>query len=128
MISVRARKSTLLVGCVFITFALWYLHRGRTTWSIGAGSLGIFLIATAALSSRWSERFYSGWMKLGAALGYVNSRVLLSVMYYLVLTPVGTFRRTLGRDPLVRRGPRQRTYWVTRAATRQSRAGFERAF
>jgi hypothetical protein len=93
-----------------------------------AGCVGVILLAIAALSQRASEVFHGGWMKLAAALGYVNSRLLLSVMYFVVLAPVGALRRLFGHDPLVRRGPRRDTYWIARSATRQSREGFERAF
>lgn len=128
MTNQNPRKSTCVVGCVFSAFALWYLYRGRVTWSIVAGSIGVVLLLIAAFSSRWSGRFHAGWMKLAGALGYVNSRILLSVMYFLVMTPVGALRRMLGHDPLGRRGPGKESYWIARTATRQSREGFERSF
>jgi hypothetical protein len=61
-------------------------------------------------------------------LGYVNSRVLLTLMYYGVFTPYRLFSRLFGRDPLRRRGPAQESYWVERKRTRQEREQFERLF
>jgi len=126
--STESRKSTCVVGCVLSALALWYLYRGRIVWSVAAGGFGVILLAIAALSARGSERFHHAWMKLAAGLGYVNSRILLSAMYFLVFTPAGMIRRMLGHDPLDRRGPAQSTYWTARGATRQNRQGFERAF
>ena len=128
MTNKESRKSTAVVGCVFGAFALWYLYRGRIHWSEVAGSVAVLLLAIAALSQRLSDAFHFGWMKLAAALGYVNSRVLLSAMFFLVMTPVGATRRLLGHDPLERRGSPRQSYWIPRSATRQSREGFERAF
>jgi hypothetical protein len=42
-------------------------------------------------------------MALGHALGWINSRILLSLVFYLVVTPIGFAIRLFGRDPM-RRG------------------------
>jgi len=62
------------------------------------------------------------------ALGHVNGRVLLTLVYYLVFTPYGVVSRLVGRDPLRRRGGAGGSHWVERKATRQTREGFERLF
>jgi hypothetical protein len=67
-------------------------------------------------------------MKVAVALGHVNSRVLLTLMYYLVFTPYGLLSRLFGRDPLRRRGPALESYWVERKQTRQAKEQFERLF
>jgi hypothetical protein len=72
--------------------------------------------------------FHRYWMGLAAILGYVNSRILLSAVYYLLLTPIGGVLRLARYDPLRRRGPRQSSYWIPRARKRQTRESFERAF
>ena len=61
-------------------------------------------------------------------LGHVNSRVLLTLVYYLVVTPYGVVTRLVGRDPLRRRGAKAGSYWVERKATRQAPEQFERLF
>jgi hypothetical protein len=43
------------------------------------------------------------WMRIGHALGWVNTRILLTLVFYLVVTPMGLAMRALGKDPL-RRG------------------------
>ena len=55
-------------------------------------------------------------------------RVLLTLVYYLVVTPYGVVTRLVGRDPLRRRGARAESYWVERKTTRQAREQFERLF
>jgi len=67
-------------------------------------------------------------MKLAAGLGYVNSRIILSIMYYGVLTPIGFVMRLTGWDPLSRRRARQDSYWLPRPRARQEREQFERLF
>ena len=54
--------------------------------------------------------------------------MLVSLMYYLVITPYGFVMRLAGRDPLRRRAKRQESYWIKRKTTRQAREQFERLF
>jgi hypothetical protein len=75
-----------------------------------------------------ARRFHIIWMRLAVALGYINSRVLLSLMFYLVFTPYGLLMRLFGRDPLRRRGARRESYWISRKVTRQTKEQFERLF
>jgi hypothetical protein len=67
-------------------------------------------------------------MNLAAGLGYINSRVLLSIVYVAILAPYGSALRLFGRDPLNRRGLARPTYWLPRSASRQTKEQFERLF
>ncbi|MGH9312901.1 MAG: SxtJ family membrane protein [Vicinamibacterales bacterium] len=61
------------------------------------------------------RRMYAGWMTFARALAWVNARIILTVVFYLVLTPVGLARRLLGYDPMSRRLEGDAaTYRVTR--------------
>ena len=73
-------------------------------------------------------RLYKAWMRLAELLAMVNTYILLSLMYWLVLTPLGTIMRLCGRDVLRRRSRTRETYWVHRTTSRQDRERFERAF
>lgn len=53
------------------------------------------------------------WMKLGLALGYVMTRVILGIMFYAVFTPFSLFLKLIGRDPL-RLARHEGSYWVLR--------------
>ena len=67
-------------------------------------------------------------MAFAGVLGYINSRILLSLMFYLVIAPYSYAMRLFGRDILNRRGPQQGSYWSPRKKTRQPREQFERLF
>ena len=123
-----ARRNALWVVVALAVLAAWNVHRHRLLLTEVLGGLALALCLVALLSPSWTERFNRGWMAFAAALGYVNSRVLLSLVYYLVVTPVGVVMRLAGHDPLHRRRPQQESYWVPREVPRQSRSGFERPF
>ncbi len=123
-----ARKNALFVAVVLAGLAAWNVHRHRPLLAEVLGGLALTLCLVALISPSWTERFNQGWMAFAAALGYVNSRVLLSLMYYLVITPFGVVLRLADHDPLLRRGRQRESYWVPREIPRQSRSGFERPF
>lgn len=126
----QARKTAFLVAGVLLLLAAWNLYRGRQTPVYLLGGTGALLLLMGLMLPAWARRFHVLWMKLAVLLGYVNSRVLLSLMFYLVFTPYGLVMRLVGRDPLRRRrGTESReTYWIPRKTTRQTREGFERLF
>jgi hypothetical protein len=124
----QARKSALLVALVFLGIAAWNLYRGRPTFVTVFGALGAVLVVAGLFVPPPARAFHTAWMRLAALLGHVNSRVLLTLMYYLAVTPYGVVTRLVGRDPLRRRGAARESYWVARKATRQTREQFERLF
>ncbi|MFN2512082.1 MAG: SxtJ family membrane protein [Pyrinomonadaceae bacterium] len=125
----QAGKTTLVVAAVLFAIALWNLYRGRMTQvAVFAGIAGL-LIVIGLFVSVAARGFHRFWMGIAAILGYVNSRILLSLVYYGLITPVGLVRRMImGRDPMKRRGSVQSTYWVKREYTKQTRSQFERLF
>ncbi len=124
----QARKTALVVAAVFLGIAAWNLYRGRATIVAIFGGLALALILAGLFAPALARRFHVVWMKLAVALGYVNSRILLTVMFYGVFTPYGFVSRLVGRDPLRRRGAKSDGYWTERKQTRQTRDGFERLF
>lgn len=125
----QARKSALVVAAVFLGIAAWNLYRGRTTVVIIFVALGAALVVAGLFVTPAARAFHTAWMRLAVLLGHVNSRVLLTLMYYLVITPYGVVTRLVGRDPLRRRGRASgESHWVERKATRQTPEQFERLF
>jgi hypothetical protein len=124
----QARKTALVVAAVLLAIAAWNVYRGRAGMVALFGGLGLVLVVAGLLIPTAARAFHVLWMKLAVALGYVNSRVLLTLTYYLMVTPYGVVSRLAGRDPLNRRGARRESYWVERKRTRQPREQFERLF
>jgi hypothetical protein len=124
----QARKTASLVASVLLLFAAWQFYRGRTAVFYVLAGLGGLLLFVGLLVPSAARRFHAGWMRAAAALGYVNSRVLLSLIYFGVFTPYRLASRLAGRDPLRRRGRPRDSYWVERERTRQPKEQFERLF
>jgi len=93
------RSFGLAFGGLFTAVAGYRLWRGRpgAGWFAVAAAV-ILLIAFAA--PRILDAPNRIWMKFARALGWVNSRILLSLLFFVVITPYGLLQRLLGRDRL----------------------------
>jgi hypothetical protein len=111
----QLRSFGLLVGGVFAVIGLWpAVWRGESVrlWALG---LALLLIIPALVLPRSLRLAYRGWMALGLALGWINTRLILGVVFYGLFTPWGLGMRLVGKDPM-RRGfePNADTYRVVR--------------
>jgi hypothetical protein len=124
----QARKTALIVAGVLLLLGAWNYYRGRMTAVLVLASIGGALLIMGLLLPALARRFHILWMQLAGILGYINSRILITVMFYGMMTPVGLVQRLFGRDVLNRRAGGRESYWIPREQTRQTREGFERQF
>ena len=124
----QARKTALVVAVVLILIAAFGWYRGRMTLAYITGAAALILIFNGLFIPPLAKFFHVWWMRLAFALGYVNSRILLTVIYFLVFVPYGLVSRLFGRDPLRRRAGKAESYWIPRERTRQAKEQFERMF
>jgi hypothetical protein len=111
----QLRSFGLLVGAIFAVIGLWpaiWRHQEPRLWAIVLAGL---LIVPALVFPRGLRRVYQAWMALGAGLGWINTRIILSVLFYGLVTPMGLLMRLRGKDPMRRRWqPEAETYRVVR--------------
>lgn len=94
------RQFGLLVGTVFTVIGLWPLvFRGEPLrlWAIGIGGL---LIACGAVFPSALAQVHKVWMWVGHILGWINTRILLGIVFYGLITPIGLVRRLMGKDTM----------------------------
>jgi hypothetical protein len=104
------------------------IWRGHTILPVVLGGSAMALASFALLAPDRLRLVHTYWMKGAHALGWFNTRVLLGVVYYLVMTPIGTVMRLIGRDPLDRRIKDRPSYWVERKRHPDPKGSMERRF
>jgi hypothetical protein len=100
------RSFGLSVGGVLMAIAIILLWRRRVTRAEIIGGVGAVLFLAALVWPPLLKWPSAGWWRFSRALGYVNARILLSVLFGLVLTPLSFVWRMTGKDPLARRRDR----------------------
>ncbi len=85
----------------------------RHRWMLAPG---IALIVTAALFPSVLRGPKRAWLLLGFLLSLIANPLVLGLMFFGVLTPVGLLMRGIGRDPLrIKPSARLPTYWIERS-------------
>jgi hypothetical protein len=107
------------VGAAFLVLAGVLLWRGHGLPAYVTAAAAAFLILGALVAPSRLGPVYRAWMALALAISKVTTPVFMSVLYFVVLTPVGAIRRTFGSNPLCR-GLTGTNYWVRRDTPRRS--------
>jgi hypothetical protein len=88
----------LLIPWIFDKPWVWQEGGARWPWVGAAVFAGTGLILPQALRS-----IYLLWMKIGHALGWINTRIILGLVFFIMFAPVALVLRIFGKDPLHRK-------------------------
>jgi hypothetical protein len=108
------RAFGLVFATVFAVIGLWpWLFGGHVRiWSV---AIGAAFLVVASLWPAVLAPLNRIWTRFGLLLHRIVSPVVLGVMFFGVVTPMGLVMRALGKDPLrLRFDPAARTYWIER--------------
>jgi hypothetical protein len=121
------RSFGISVGGVLCVIAALLLWRGRTGRAEVVGAIGAVLMLAGLTYPPLLEYPSAAWWRFSRALGYANARVLLSIVFFLVLTPLAIVWRIAGKDPLARRRRNWRG-WTPYPARYRDAKHFDRMF
>lgn len=98
----------------FLLLGLWPIVRGAParTWAV---AVGVIFLAAALGRPGLLGPPNRLWLRVGLLLHRVVNPLVMGVMFYGVITPIGLVMRRSGRDPLRKRiDPDARSYWIDR--------------
>ncbi|MEP6743246.1 MAG: SxtJ family membrane protein [bacterium] len=123
------REFGLAVGGVFVLLSAWWWYRGKfpiaTRFTL---VLGAVLIVLGLLWPRVLVVPNMLWMRLAEALSFVTTCIILGIVFFLVITPIGVIKRLSGWDPLQRRSGRSDSYWKPYSARQRDLSHYEKMF
>jgi hypothetical protein len=89
------------------------------------GSIGVALVVAGIVFPIRLTPVERAWMTLARAISFVTTPIVMAVLYFGIITPVGLLRRLFAENPIVHRATDD-GYWKTRARGRSS--NMERQF
>jgi len=115
------------VGGVLLFIAALLLWRRRIGRAEIIGGIGAVLLILGLVSPSLLKYPSALWWRFSRALGYVNARILLTLLFSVILVPLSLVWRLLGKDPLARK---RQTFqgWTPYPARYADRRHFERLF
>ena len=97
------RSFGISIGGLLLVIAAVLIWRGRMASAPIVGGIGAVLLIAGVTRPSLLRYPSAAWWAFARVLGYVNARVILTVAFVLVLTPMSMIWRLIGRDPLKQR-------------------------
>ena len=92
-------------------------------------AVGAFLIIAGLILPLILLPFHKIWMGLSIVLGYISTRVILFIIYYVALTPIAFMGRLRGKDFLDEKiEPGRESYWVKRDAANNGNENLKKQY
>ena len=108
------RSFGILFFIVFLILSLWPLKNGNNLNLYFLIISGIFL-TLGALNSKLLTPLNKTWIKFGEILGLIIAPIVMSLVYFVILTPVSLIVRLFGKDLLGLKFIKENeTYWIKR--------------
>ena len=106
------RKFCITMACALAVFGALFLWREKPVWPWLFGVSGFFLFFGLLLPQVLKPIEWA-WMKMAHFMGQIMTRVILTLSFYLVITPLGLIRRLLGKDQLnLKFDKNASSYWI----------------
>lgn len=113
-VKTERKKDLETVAVLAVFFLIFYYISKKTVFII----IALTLLVIAVLFKKIASRIASFWLAFSHILSNVNSKIILTLVFYLVLTPLAFLRRLFDRDHLkLKRNPRATTYFDSRDHT-----------
>ena len=105
------RSFGIVFFVVFLLIALYPLTYGGEIriWSL---IISIIFLILGLLNSKILAPLNKIWFKFGILLGKIVSPLIMGIIFFLVVTPIGLLMRLLGKDLLNLKYNRNKSYWI----------------
>jgi len=122
------RKFGLTVGAVFILLAvLLFLKQNGLFFYFG--TIGFFLLLTGLIFPKILRPINKIWMTIAILLGWISTRVILTILFFIILTPISFLSKLFGKRFLSSGIDYDReSYWEARDKKKLSPADYEKQF
>ncbi len=123
----QIRQFGFIIGAVLLILAaifFWIGIQGEWVYFM----LGFFFIVIAATFPNALKLLYIIWMSFAILLGWLMSRLILLLLYYLILSPIGLISRLIGKSFLeLKIDLSKKSYWNS-IENKKSTKDYERQF
>ena len=130
--SIKSSKKDLksfgyTIGFILLIIGVFLLVREKDLFiyffSIGSVLIGLSLIAPTVL-----KPVHKIWMIFAVIIGWIMTRVILSVLFFSIITSIGIFTRLIGKDFLNLKSKNNESYWNIRNKEHELNQNYEKQF
>ena len=108
------RSFGIVFFIVFLIIAIYPLTNGGELrlWFL---IISIFFLFLGLINSKILNPLNKVWFKFGILLGKIISPLIMLILFFLIVTPIGLLMRILGKDLLKLNFEKKKSYWVKKS-------------
>ena len=108
------RSFGLVFFFVFLIVGLWPLMREESP-KIWLLIISIFFLVLGVVNSKLLTPLNKVWFKIGIFLGNLVAPIVMGIIFFLVVTPIGLIMKIIGKDVLQKKyDKKKKSYWIKR--------------
>ena len=115
------------IGFILLMIAA-FLFNGEKDLFIHFLSIGLILIILGVITPVILKPIYKIWMIFAVIIGWIMTRVILSVLFFSIITTIGIFTRLIGKDFLNLNSKNNESYWNIRNKEYELNQDYEKQF
>tara|TARA_B110000008_G_C16599649_1_gene415857 strand:- start:76 stop:453 length:378 start_codon:yes stop_codon:yes gene_type:complete len=107
------RSFGILFFIVFLLIAIWPLisESSIRVWSL---IISLIFLLLGLINSKLLTPLKNVWIKLGEFLGKIIAPIVMGIIYFLIVTPIGLIMRIAGKDLINIKYSKEKSYWINR--------------
>ena len=122
------RSFGFTIGIILLLVAAFLFYREKESFQTFLYIAGVF-IGLALILPSMLKPIYIVWMTFAVILGWFMTRVILSLLFYAIITPIGVVLRIFGKDFLeIKKESVQGSYWNQRDSNIEKNQNYEKQF
>ena len=105
------RNFGIFFSFIFIIISFWPLKDGNSIriWSL---SISLIFLILGLLNSNILSPLNKAWFKLGIYLGNIISPMIMAIIFFFLITPIGLLMRILNKDLINLKKKNKKSYWI----------------
>lgn len=122
------RKSGLAVGIILgvIGGLLWWKEKDYYLLFLSVSAIFLLL---GTFAPTLLKPFHRVWMTVALGMGWIMTRVILGIFFYLVFTPIAVLKRLFSKDTFHQKIDKQAdTYWIEKKEPEREKSSYEKQF
>ena len=121
------RSFGITIGLILLIISAMLFYYDKSSYQIisyvGSGFIALGIIIPILL-----KPIYILWMTFAVMLGWVMTRVILSIVFFFIITPISLLTKLLGEDFLALKKSNSESYWNYRDSSEELNQNYEKQF
>ena len=117
----------LVIGTILSMFGLFLLYK-RIDYFIYFVSVGLMFLSLGLIAPKILKPIYKVWMTFAVIVGWIMTRLILSILFYTVITGIAILTSIIGKDFLNLKINNKDSYWNSRNSENELNQDYEKQF